>query len=33
MTENLHWETELDKALTRAKSENKVIFLDFFNPQ
>jgi len=26
------WETKMEKALSRAKAENKHILLDFFNP-
>ncbi len=26
------WETRMEKALARAKAENKPILLDFFNP-
>lgn len=26
------WETEMDKALARAKAEGKSVLLDFFNP-
>lgn len=33
METKIKWETELDKALNRAKTESKPIFLDFFNPQ
>lgn len=29
----LQWEAELDQAMNRSKTENKPIFLDFFNPQ
>ncbi len=32
MAESIHWESELDTALERAKNENKTILLDFFNP-
>ena len=32
MAVTIQWETELDKALSRAKSENKQVLLDFFNP-
>ena len=28
----IQWETDMDKALSRAKSENKPVLLDFFNP-
>jgi uncharacterized protein YyaL (SSP411 family) len=33
MGQTVNWETELDKALERAKNEGKPVFLDFFNPQ
>jgi uncharacterized protein YyaL (SSP411 family) len=33
METKIKWETEWDKALNRSKTENKPIFLDFFNPQ
>lgn len=32
MATAIHWETEMDQALSRAKSENKPVLLDFFNP-
>jgi hypothetical protein len=32
MENRIPWETDLKVALTRAKKENKHIFLDFFNP-
>jgi len=32
MARAIEWETELNKALGRAKSEGKEILLDFFNP-
>jgi uncharacterized protein YyaL (SSP411 family) len=32
MAKTIAWETEMERALTRAKSEDKPIFLDFFNP-
>ena len=28
----IKWETEFDTALTRAKNEGKLIFLDCYNP-
>ncbi len=31
MEGQVQWETELDKALARAKSEKKPVLLDFFN--
>jgi len=33
MTDKISWETDWDSALSRAKSDAKPIFLDFFNPQ
>jgi hypothetical protein len=30
--EGIHWENNLDEALRRARTENKPILLDFFNP-
>jgi hypothetical protein len=32
MENKIIWETDMDKALSRAKSENKFILLDFYNP-
>ncbi len=32
MAKQISWETSMDRALERAKSENKPIVLDFFNP-
>jgi hypothetical protein len=32
MATTIAWETTMERALERAKSENKPIFLDFFNP-
>lgn len=32
MASGIAWETELDKALSRAKSEDKEVLLDFYNP-
>jgi hypothetical protein len=29
---NIKWESEMQAALKRAKSENKPVLLDFFNP-
>ena len=29
---NVKWESSIDMAITKAKSENKPILLDFFNP-
>lgn len=28
----IQWETEMQKALTRAQAEKKTVLLDFFNP-
>jgi hypothetical protein len=32
MGSKIEWETSLDKARERARSEQKPILLDFFNP-
>jgi len=32
MAENIKWETDMDGALKRARVENMVILLSFFNP-
>jgi hypothetical protein len=32
MEGKIQWETELDAALRKAKSEKKAVVLDFFNP-
>jgi hypothetical protein len=32
MATKLIWETEMKKALARAKKENRQVLLDFFNP-
>jgi hypothetical protein len=32
MAGTIEWETGLERALERAKSENKPVLLDFFNP-
>jgi hypothetical protein len=32
MENRFTWETEMETALSRAKSENKFILLDFYNP-
>ncbi len=32
MSAKITWETSWDKALARAKTEGKAVFLDFFNP-
>jgi hypothetical protein len=28
----IKWETRLDNALARARAENRMVLLDFFNP-
>lgn len=28
----IRWETSLDRALEKARTESKVVLLDFFNP-
>ena len=33
MSDTIQWETELEAALAKAKSDSKPVFLDFFNPQ
>jgi len=33
MANLIEWETSYDTALARARDENKLVFLDFFNPQ
>jgi len=33
MAKQIQWETEFDRALSRAKAENKPVYLDFYNPQ
>lgn len=33
MANQIQWEKSFDAALSRAKAENKPVFLDFFNPQ
>ena len=33
MPEQIKWESRMDVALSRAKAENKLILLDFFNPE
>ena len=30
--ENIGWITSFEEGLYRAKAENKLVFLDFFNP-
>jgi hypothetical protein len=32
MATEIQWEKELDKALAKAKTENKPVLMDFFNP-
>jgi hypothetical protein len=32
MGEAIRWESDLSKALSRAKAENKPVLMDFFNP-
>lgn len=32
MSKSIIWESTFEKALERAKNENKFIVLDFFNP-
>ncbi len=32
MTKIVQWESDMEKALARAKKEGKPILLDFFNP-
>ena len=32
MTKAVQWESDMEKALARAKEEGKPILLDFFNP-
>jgi hypothetical protein len=32
MANTIQWETEMDKATARAKSEGKHVLLDFYNP-
>jgi hypothetical protein len=32
MAEKIIWEIDMQKALARAKSENKFVLLDFYNP-
>jgi hypothetical protein len=33
MATDVRWETSMDAALSRAAKENKLVFLDFFNPE
>jgi hypothetical protein len=32
MGEAIQWESDLNKALSRAKTEKKPVLMDFFNP-
>jgi len=32
MDSKIEWETDMDTAVARARSENKLVLLDFFNP-
>ncbi len=32
MENKIEWANQMDEALTRARSENKSVLLDFFNP-
>ncbi len=32
MAKEIEWEKEMDKALAKAKAENKPLLMDFFNP-
>jgi hypothetical protein len=32
MADSIQWETTMEAAMERAKSEDKAIMLDFFNP-
>jgi hypothetical protein len=33
METKIKWETDYARTLEKSKAENKLIFLDFFNPQ
>jgi len=33
MADRIVWETDLKKALARARQEQKFVFVDFYNPQ
>lgn len=33
MADQIQWVLDFNEALSRAKSEGKFIFLDFYNPQ
>jgi len=32
MGTTISWETDVEKAIARAKTEKRVVLLDFFNP-
>jgi hypothetical protein len=32
MATEIQWEKDFDRALARAKTENKPVLMDFFNP-
>jgi hypothetical protein len=32
MAETIKWEKDFDRVLARARAENKMVLLDFFNP-
>lgn len=32
MENKIRWETDMDTAVARARSEKKAVLLDFFNP-
>lgn len=32
MAKEIEWESDLQKALTKAKAANKPVLMDFFNP-
>jgi hypothetical protein len=32
MEKTIQWESDLEKALTKARSERKPVLMDFFNP-
>ena len=32
MAKSIEWESDLQKALARAKTEKKPVLMDFFNP-
>lgn len=33
MSKQIQWVKDFNEALSRAKSENKLVFVDFYNPQ